>query len=108
MYRIGLNTAISNFRKTSKGIFKTSISDDVFQVPDPGQFSDENGNIAALHKAIGELDTIEKAVIMLYLEEKSYEEMSAILGITKSNVGVKLNRIKGKLEKKLKSYSYES
>lgn len=45
---------------------------------------------------------------MLYLEEKSYEEISAIIGITKSNVGVKLNRIKVKLEETLKTYRYET
>ncbi|HYG38558.1 MAG TPA: sigma-70 family RNA polymerase sigma factor [Cytophagales bacterium] len=108
MYRIGLNTAVSNFRKVSKGVFKTSISDAVFQVPNPGDFYPESDQIIALHKAISELNTIEKAVVMLYLEEKSYEEIAEILGITKSNVGVKLLRIKGKLEKTLKTYSYES
>ena len=108
MYRIGLNTAISNFRKASKGIFQTSMQDEVFQVPDPDHFTQDNGRIAVLHQAIGKLNTIEKAVIMLYLEEKSYEEMAAILGISKSNVGVKLNRIKSNLEKTIKTHHYES
>ena len=108
MYRIGLNTAITDFRKTSRSIFKTAISDAVFQVPDPGELSPENGNIASLHRAIAELNNIEKALVMLYLEQKSYEEIAAILGISKSNVGVKLNRIKGKLEKILTDNGYES
>ncbi len=82
MYRISLNTAISNFRKSSKRIFRTSFSDAVFQIPDPELFSLENENIVALQKAISELNTIEKAVIVLYLEEKTYEEIAAILGIT--------------------------
>jgi DNA-directed RNA polymerase specialized sigma24 family protein len=44
---------------------------------------------------------------MLYLEEKTYEEIAGIMRITKSHVGVKLNRIKNKLEETLKKYSYE-
>ena len=108
MYRVGLNTAISNYRKTSQGLFKTALSKAVFQVPDPAQLSIEGDNIASLHKAIATLNNIEKAIVMLYLEEKSYEEIAAIIGITKSNVGVKLSRIKSKLEKILKHYKYES
>lgn len=107
MYKIGLNSAVSYVRKTSKNIFQISFSEAVFQVPDPEQFKSESESIVALHKAISQLSTIEKAVIMLYLEEKSYEEMAAIIGITKSNVGIKLSRIKQKLEKTLKSYTYE-
>ena len=108
IYRIGLNTAVSNFRKASKRFFKTSISDAVFEVPNPSEFTDKNDQIVALHKAISHLNTVEKALIMLYLEQKSYDEIGEILGITRSNVGVKLMRIKEKLEKTLKSYSYES
>lgn len=44
---------------------------------------------------------------MLYLEEKTYEEIGEILGITKSNVGVKIIRIKNKLEKLIKAENYE-
>lgn len=108
IYRIGLNTAISNFRKASQKIYQTSMQDEVFQVPDPDQFIQDNEKFAALHQAIGKLNIIEKALIMLYLEEKSYEEMAAILGISKSNVGVKLNRIKSNLEKTIKTHHYES
>jgi RNA polymerase sigma-70 factor (ECF subfamily) len=105
MYRIGLNTAISNFRKQKQNILSTPFSDAAFEIPEP-VFAD-NPNIGALQRAIACLNTAEKAVIMLYMEEKSYEEMAQILGITKSNVGVKLNRIKFKLEILLKSNTYE-
>jgi RNA polymerase sigma-70 factor (ECF subfamily) len=60
-----------------------------------------------LNQAIQQLSRIEKAVIMLYLEEKSYREISEIMGITESNVGVKLNRIKTKLENIIKRTNYE-
>ena len=59
-------------------------------------------NMALLNEAIQQLTRIEKAIIMLYLEEKSYKEISDIMGISHSNVGVKINRIKIKLEKIIK------
>ena len=92
MYRVALNTAISHFRKEGRKPHRRSISSLEFQLPDLSQFQDEN----------------EKAVIMLYLEEKSYEEISEITGISKSNVGVKLNRIKSKLETIIKEVNNES
>ena len=58
----------------------------------------QSENLRLLKQAIGQLTQIEKAIIMLYLEEKSYEEISDIIGLSRTNVGVKLNRIKSKLE----------
>ncbi|CAN5819980.1 RNA polymerase sigma factor [soil metagenome] len=107
MYRVALNTAISNFRKKSKGFFATSLSEAELQIPDPQQFSLGDDNIGILHRAIAQLSPVEKAIILLYLEEKTYGEMAEVIGITKSNVGVSLSRIKTKLEKILKSLPYE-
>ena len=56
-----------------------------------------------LKLAIEKLSEIEKAIILLYLEEKTYDEIAEIIGISNSNVGVRLNRIKQKLEKIIKS-----
>jgi RNA polymerase sigma factor (sigma-70 family) len=102
MYRVALNTAISNFRKESKKPDRKSISDAEFQIPDIN-FSDENEKLHLLKQAIEKLSEIEKAIIMLYLEDKSYDEITEIIGISNSNVGVRLNRIKTKLEKIIKS-----
>jgi len=102
MYRVAFNTAISNFRKESRKPGQRAILDADYEIPD---FSDKNArieNLALLKTAIGQLSQIEKAIIILYLEEKSYEEIAEIMGITKTNVGVKLTRIKGKLEKIIK------
>ena len=54
-----------------------------------------------MHCAIAQLDRLEKAIVLLYLEEKSYQEMAALLDLTPSHVGVKLNRIKKKLKQVL-------
>lgn len=99
MYRVALNTAISYFRKESKKPERKTISDADFQIPDLTNDVNENENLGALKEAIQQLTKIEKAIVMLYLEEKSYAEISAIVGITHTNVGVRLNRIKIKLEK---------
>lgn len=107
MYRIALNTAISNYRRDSKSPPKKYLSKFEFTIPDLQEHASLNENIQNLYEAINHLSKIEKAIILLYLDEKSYEEIAEIIGITKSNVGTKLSRIKIKLEKILKSYDYE-
>ncbi len=55
--------------------------------------------LALMYKAIDHLEKVDKAILFLFLEKRSYDEIASIMGITKSNVGVKLNRIKKKIEK---------
>lgn len=100
LYRVALNTAISNFRKESRKPERSTISVSELQIPD---WPSENDAVSMLQKAIEKLSEIEKAIIMLYLEDKSYDEIGGIIGITNSNVGVRINRIKSKLEKLIKS-----
>lgn len=99
LYRVSLNTAISNFRKESKKPGNVNFTDELLLVPDIPYFSDEKEKLDLLHLAIDRLTEIEKALIMLYLDEKTYDEIAEILGITNSNAGVRLNRIKTKLSK---------
>ena len=99
LYRVSLNTAISNFRKESKTPGNAVFTDELLMIPDIPCFSDEKEKLGLLNLAIEQLTEIEKAVIMLYLDEKNYDEIGHILGITNSNVGVRLNRIKNKLSK---------
>jgi RNA polymerase sigma factor (sigma-70 family) len=98
MYRIALNTAITHFRK-EKQRSELKISMEEFQYN--AECTDEEQKINELFSAIETLDKIDKSIILLYLEEKSYDEISDITGLTKSNVGVRLNRIKTKLFDKL-------
>jgi RNA polymerase sigma factor (sigma-70 family) len=107
MYRIALNTAITNFRKARKRPERRGISAAEFQIPDLGAYPEEDEQMSMLKRAIDCLTEIEKAIILLYLEEKSYEEISEIIGISKSNAGVRVNRIKIKLERIVKSDRYE-
>lgn len=104
MYRIGMNTAISNYRKEKIRKPAVAFSKLTFPLPDLSESEENIMETALLYKAINHLSQIEKALVLLYLDEKSYEEMSVILGISKTNVGVKLNRIKTKLEKLITSF----
>src|SRR5688572_18899081 len=102
MYRVALNTAISVLRREIRKPERVALSLSEFQIPDLPAHGAENENAWLLRQAIAQLSRIEKALVILYLEEKSYAEISEIMGITPSNVGVKLNRIKSKLEKIIK------
>ncbi|WP_026751937.1 RNA polymerase sigma factor [Sediminibacterium sp. C3] len=96
LYRVALNTAITFFRKEKQQSFIDSVS----EIPDKQVYSDKEHieeQTRAMYLAIGELSKIDKAIVMLYLEDYSYAEISDIIGITANNIAVKMNRIKGKL-----------
>jgi RNA polymerase sigma-70 factor (ECF subfamily) len=95
MYRVALNTAISNIRK-SKNSFSFEPLRETDRIPD--ESSDEKEHVKLLYSAISKLNRIDKAIILLWLEDKNYEEIATIMGTTKTNVSVKLVRIKRKLE----------
>ncbi len=102
-YRVAINTAISNYRKQKRRPNLNALSIDEFQIPDLTYKSiEEEERSQYLYQAINQLSKVEKAIMMLYLEEYSYDEIAEMIGITKSNVGVKINRIKAKLKKILK------
>jgi RNA polymerase sigma factor (sigma-70 family) len=98
MYRIALNTAITHFRKEKQ---RSELKISMQEIQHIAEATDEEQKINELFVAIETLDKIDKSIILLYLEEKSYDEISDITGLTKSNVGVRLNRIKTKLSDKL-------
>lgn len=98
MYRIALNTAISLFRKTQKSI-QTYQESDYFKLKITIEdYQDDSDKIAKMYDAIHRMTDIEKALIMMYLDDKSYREISEILGITEGNARVKMNRAKEKLK----------
>ncbi|WP_223808831.1 RNA polymerase sigma factor [Rufibacter hautae] len=95
MYRVALNNAITRVRKESKSERFAELGPEAFQVPSvEGDMGEE---MAAMYGAIKKLSQVDQAIILLYLEDCSYREMAEVLGISESNVGVKLNRIKGQL-----------
>jgi RNA polymerase sigma-70 factor (ECF subfamily) len=107
LYRVALNTAISNFRKAIKRPHKVSLTKMGIDIPDAAGLSGGDERVRLLYKAIEQLTSIEKAMILLHLDGCTYHEIATIMGISNNNVGVKLNRIKSKLEKILTQYANE-
>lgn len=101
VYRVALNTAISHLERLGKRGNKIQINEDVFNLfEETDQLMDER--VENLYQQIKTLDLIEKGVILLYLEGKSYEEIASITGFSTTNVGTRLNRIKNKLREQIK------
>lgn len=105
MYRVALNTAISQFRKEKKGDINF-IRELPVNIMTDENFNEQQEHSKILHKAIGKLNKAEKSIIILYMDDYPYEEIADIIGISVSNVGVKINRIKSKLQKILKALGY--
>ena len=94
MYRVALNTAINQTRKPVL-LFDSSSSPELSY--DPSESYHLSEEIQILYKAISRLKKIERAIILLWLEEKSYEEIAEMIGITTKHVSVKLVRIRTRL-----------
>lgn len=105
MYRVALNTAIAQFRKT-RNSNEDSVPEFSVNIPEEESYKEKEYRIDIVQRAINKLNKAEKAIIILYMDDYTYEEISEISGITITNVGVKINRIKTKLQKILKELEY--
>lgn len=94
IYRIALNTCISSIRKAKRTPRGLPISGLLEALPEPENMSIQ---IREMYQLIHQLKTIERAILLLWLEEKSYQEIAEITGLTVSNVATKLKRSKEKL-----------
>ncbi len=100
MYRIALNTAISFYRKEKKSDAIIALTDTHPDVEDKTEITgDMEERIKQLQDFINELKALDKALMLLYLESKSYSEIAEILGITETNVATKISRVKERLRK---------
>jgi RNA polymerase sigma-70 factor (ECF subfamily) len=97
MYRIALNTAISGFRKDTRKIKTEDLNDAHFNISE--RPDDREENFQKLQWAIRQLSEIDRAMIMMALEEVPYEEIAETVGISQNNVRVRMNRIREKLRK---------
>ena len=96
IYRVALNTCLLQERKKKKEVQKVPLTMDV------NFFEDTDANatqVRQLHQRIGKLGLVDRAIVMMWLEDMSYDEIGAVMGITPQNVGVKLFRIKEQLKK---------
>lgn len=97
IYRIALNTCISFIRK------EKNVPEFVTLNQEADRTIEENDPLPEmlrlLYRMINQLGQLDKSIILLYLEDKNYEEISEITGLTVTNVATKLSRIKEKLRK---------
>jgi len=97
MYRVAINTAISGLRKRKNVITSHDPDNLPVDLTDDSQSQAEEERFQELYRAIGQLNQVEKAIVMLYMEDHSYAEMEEILGISQGNLRVKMSRIKDRL-----------
>ena len=99
MYRICLNVAIQHLKISQRRIPTVPLEDRLILCP-VEDASEVERKWLIFRDLINDLNLLDKAIILLYLEEKSYEEISDIVGLSYSNVGTKISRIKEKLKTK--------
>lgn len=105
LYRIALNVAISHYRKNEPRRQKTELlTTDVAAATD-AEASDLDRQLAQLNQFIYELDDLNKALMLLYLDEKPHAEIAEILGLSVSNVGTKIGRIKSLLRNRFTNWN---
>ncbi len=100
MYRIALNVAISFYRRESTRS-RHVVSGEEHLLEAAGESETRPENLRALYQFIESLDPLNKALILLYLDENSYREIADVLGITETNVATKISRLKNKMKHEL-------
>lgn len=101
IYRISLNVSISLFRKErTRSKLNAEFSGNIFQLADFQGNNQQEEKYSSLNRFISELRELDRALLLLYFEEKSHKEISEIMGISETNVATKISRIKLKLKQK--------
>lgn len=110
IYRLALNTALGWKRKEKKRASRVSLLEIEDLPADSAEntLGEDKQQVDALYAAIRSLPKIDAALVMMYLDDLSYRDMAEILGISESNVGVKLHRIKKTLVESMKEVRHES
>lgn len=104
MYRIALNVAISYFRSSSQRAAHTVPLDEQIheRLADGRGNGEADDRVRELYRVIDQLDTLNRALFLLYLDEHSYREIADILGISETNVATKISRLKQRIRDDMK------
>jgi len=97
VYRIALNTAITGLRRRTRQPTHLPL-DFAFDVPSSLPSSENEARTALLYRVVRSLGSVERALLMCYLDDLSYKQIASVLGISEANVGARLNRTKAKLQ----------
>jgi len=96
VYRVTLNVCLTLQKKHQKNISQFDIKENDLIIKEESVQNKEEIDI--LYTAIKQLKEIDRAIILLYLEEKSYQDIAQIIGTSTSNIGARINRIKKRLK----------
>jgi RNA polymerase sigma factor (sigma-70 family) len=103
LYRVAINTAITGLRKKKDFIDSYEPASLPVNIGEDNTAQAEEERMQQLYTAIAQLSQVEKAIVMLYMEDRSYEEMEEILGMSQGSLRVKMSRIKDKLRQMTKT-----
>jgi RNA polymerase sigma-70 factor, ECF subfamily len=106
MYRVAFNTAIMYSRKRNSEPDKSELEEINHPVGEADLFEEENERIRLLYSAIRSLKEIDRVIILLHLEDQSYSDISKVTGLTKTNISVRLVRIRRQLKTKLQKHKH--
>lgn len=98
IYRISLNVCMTLRKRENKRNLQISKSNELPEIANQQLFSFQDKYLDELYSAIKQLSELNRAIIVLHLEEKSYKEIAFIIGTNANNIGVRIQRIKKKLK----------
>jgi RNA polymerase sigma-70 factor (ECF subfamily) len=102
MYRIALNVAISHVRSRTRGMQPEAWHEDHHDLADPRAHDHEGRqHVDLLYRFIQAQPPLDRALLLLYLEDRSYREMADVLGLSETNVATKIGRLKQRLRQEL-------
>lgn len=108
IYRIALNVAISDYRKkATRQRHQQTLNKQNLPVLEADQ-SEKEQQFRLLEQFISELKELDRALMLLYLEDRNHAEIAEILGISQSNVATKIGRIKDKLKQRFSQHQHQS
>ena len=107
MYRVAMNVAILHLKQRKRKVQAVPIDLGALNFAETG-FDGNEEKLQVLRKLMNDLNLFDKGILMLYLEDKSHTEIAEIIGISKSNVGTKLSRIKEKLRQQVNNQNQKT
>ena len=100
LYRVAMNVAIHRLKRNQRQPATTSLNTEQMSALQQND-NKADDKMALLRRHFSKLDLLERGIILLYLEDKSYAEIANIVGLSETNVGSRLTRIRRKLEKEI-------
>ena len=100
VYRVALNTCVSTVRKRSARPYMERLDTMPLDFPAERDDDDMRERMEMLHMMISELTPVDKAIMTMWLDERSYEEIAEVTGVSKNNVGLRLHRIRERWKKR--------